>query len=122
MTTVAEHFIRTSRRRLAWIAGLFAAWTIVVALDVLYGIAKRDWMGLPVFLLFCGALIYLFFFTPVRCPSCRSAIHSVWWQSFRPHPHWVPRWIARFFPRRTHCSNCGLAFSTDISQVEQRPF
>jgi len=82
MTTVAEHFVRTSQRRLVWTVGLVVAWTGLVIFDIFYGIAEREWVGLPLFLFFCGTFVYLWFMTPVRCPSCKTAIHTAWWWSF----------------------------------------
>lgn len=116
-TTVADHLARMSARRFFWIGLAAVAWIALVIIDSIFGVAKYQWIGLPVFLVFVGAFIYLGFFAMPRCPACRTAIHAL---NFRPYPSWVPGWFARFIPRHRHCPNCGLAFSTPLREVGDR--
>ena len=120
MTTVADHLAQSSKHRYLVAGGLVLAWIALVIVDIMFGIAKHEWVGLPVFLAFVAAFGYLIFFASPRCPACRTAIHSAWWGTFHPYPKWVPLWFARLIPRRTHCVQCGLAFSTPLAQVSER--
>lgn len=120
MTTVADYLAQISRRRFSLVGWLLLAWIALVIIDIMFGIAKYEWVGLPVFIAFVAAFGYFIFFAPPRCPACRAAIHSCWWRSFYPYPQWIPRWFQRFFPRRTHCVSCGLAFATPLAQISGR--
>jgi hypothetical protein len=120
MTTVADHLAQNARRRAAIAGGLVLAWIALVILDIMFGIAKHEWVGLPVFVAFVVAFGYLLFFASPRCPACRSAIHSAWSGTFRPYPKWVPVWFTRLVPRKMYCVHCGLPFHTALAEVNQR--
>ena len=89
----------------------------LVIVDMIFGVAKHEWIGLPVFLIFVAAFVYLGVLAAPRCPACRTAIHAY---SFGSYPNWVPGWFARLIPRYRHCLNCGLSFSTPLNEVGKR--
>jgi hypothetical protein len=115
--TVGEDIAAQTKRKMAWLFGLVGAWIALVILDVAFGFAKHAWIGLPVFIAFCGALVYHLFLKPVRCPSCASAMHS---QIFVPKlsaPSWTPDWMRRLFPAAKYCQFCGVPFALPTNEV-----
>jgi len=114
--TVGESINTQASRKRRLVLALFAAWILLVVVDERFGVAKSDWIGLPVFLAFVFGFVYLLFLNPVRCPRCDSALHKAFYPRLNA-PAWAPAWLRRWFPRAQHCEYCGVPFSLTLDEA-----
>ncbi len=118
MQLVVEHLANQVRQRNKRLLYLFCAWFLLVIVDSIFGIAKAEWVGFPVFVVFAVLFSYYSFFGWPRCPKCQSVIHVQTSYSFRSLPDWMPQPLSRLVPTVKYCKHCGLSFYTPMKEVD----